>query len=170
LTLSDGTAREERAQDMTMAHFDVFATLTHESHISFVPQALDEAKSELLAVILDGGAAGVDRSVHKKLGAVLLLELGPGDLAGLERSQQPLTGPERWHPNVVPVRGHAATTESTDEDSKAVLRGVDRAEHTLSSDHGNPLNTRSAPSPPADCNSIAALIVGKIEAFACIKD
>src|SRR5262245_17762847 len=88
----------------------LFGTMTHHGDGPGSGQPLDQPQCELLTVILDRAASSVDRPVHEELTSILADEPRPRDASGEHRLEQPLGGPERWHPDVVAAGRHPAAS------------------------------------------------------------
>jgi hypothetical protein len=72
----------------------LFTAVAHQRHVPRLREPLDQAKSELLSVILDGPAASIHRAVHEQFATVLSKKCRPGDLAGLAAPQESFARPK----------------------------------------------------------------------------
>ncbi len=113
----------------------VLRAMAHERDGTNAPQALEKPESELLAVVLNGPAARVDWTVHEQLPPILPNELCPSSPSRLPAPKKAFAGRQRGHPDVVPIRGHAASTEPRRQDPNPITLPVNRTPHRFRTNH-----------------------------------
>ena len=82
----------------------VLIAMAQERDGAVLRQLLEEAQGKLLAMILDRPVSAIDRAALEQFLAIAPRELAPGDLVGLESTQELLARTEIWHPHMVASR------------------------------------------------------------------
>ena len=71
--------REDLTENMPVAAWLVFITVTHQRNGASSPERLKQTKAELLPVILNSAVAAVDRAILKQFSSVAACKLAPSD-------------------------------------------------------------------------------------------
>lgn len=104
----------------------IFGAMTHHRHWSSGGQLVQQAKRELLAVILDRLIPLVDRSAFEQLVAIPFAEPRPSDFPGLNTAQQLFARTEIRHPDVIKSVRKATSSKAAHQDPEPVTLPVDR--------------------------------------------
>ena len=129
------TAPNESAKFVSMTATLVLRTVTEQSNRTTSREALQEAEREFLTMILDSFASSVDGAIHEEFAAVVAKETRPRNPTGQRLLEKAFAGPKRWHPDVVPVRGHSATAKPRGENTEAVALSIDWTPNRLRPQH-----------------------------------
>ena len=108
---------EQRFQQVPMAILLVFGAMAQQRYSVVLRKVLQEAQSELLAVIFDSLVAAINRSALTQFLAVSVAELGPRDFPRQKFIPELLARSEICHPNIVTVCRQAAASASSGENS-----------------------------------------------------
>src|SRR4051812_39032708 len=111
---------------MSVALVLVFRAMTQKSDVPASGEAFDQAKRELLTVVLDRRAACVNGSVQSQLGAILAGKLGPGDAPRLACLQKTFARTEGRHPHVVSGVAHPTWAKARSQDAESIGLAINR--------------------------------------------
>ena len=103
-----------------MAVCFVLAAMTQQGHTPLAAQRLQEAKGELLTMVLDRPVLGVHRAGFEKLPAVPSPEHGSAHMPRVKCPQKLLARAEIGHPDVVTRLAQTSAVEACHKDAQAI--------------------------------------------------
>ena len=110
-------ALQDCLEEVAVTLWLVLFALTQERDGVALRQVLEETQGELLTVIFDRAVPAIDRTTLEQFLPIAPRKLAPGDLVGLESTQELLARTEIGHPHMVASLGQPPTAKTGGKDT-----------------------------------------------------